>query len=98
METKIRCNLSRSCTEQLGPSQTLHEVTINCVPFTDKRKAWDYKGRLEDMEQSMQMMQKTSENYKSSITDNIDRINYLESINQTLDGKVELKTQQSQKV
>ena len=50
------------------------------------------------MEQTMQMMQKTSENYKSSITDNIDRINYLESINQTLDGKVEQKTQQSQKV
>ena len=69
-------------------ASSLFELTLRTqlieANFPDKRKPWDYKGRMEDMEQY--------------IKTNMSRINNLEMVNQTLEGTVEARTQQGQQV
>lgn len=61
-----------------------------------KRPAWDYKGRLEDMEGLMLKSKSFMENMTKTIGDNQDRIGYLESLNKQLEGTVQVKHQQTE--
>lgn len=63
-----------------------------------KRPAWDYKGRLEDMEGLMLKSKSFMENMTKTIGDNQDRIGYLESLNKQLEGTVQVKHQQTEEV
>ena len=63
-----------------------------------KRPAWDYKGRLEDMEAFLLKSNCCMENMTKTIGDNQDRIGFLESLNKELEGTVQVKNQQTQKV
>lgn len=61
-----------------------------------KRPAWDYKGRLEDMEGLMAKSKSFMENMTKTIGDNQDRIGFLESLNKQLEGTVQVKHQQTE--
>ena len=63
-----------------------------------KRPAWDYKGRLEDMEGLMLKSKSFMENMTKTIGDNQDRIGFLESLNKQLEGTVQVKHQQTEEV
>lgn len=63
-----------------------------------KRPAWDYKGRLEDMEGLMAKSKSFMENMTKTIGDNQDRIGFLESLNKQLEGTVQVKHQQTEEV
>lgn len=63
-----------------------------------KRPAWDYKGRLEDMEAFLLKSNSCMENMTKTIGDNQGRIGYLESLNKQLEGTVQVKNQQSEQV
>lgn len=56
-----------------------------------KRQAWDYKGRLEDMEEYVRSLSQTLE-----ATD--ERLVMLESNNNQLEGTVEMKEKEFEKV
>ncbi|XP_068672147.1 carboxy-terminal kinesin 2-like [Montipora foliosa] len=61
-----------------------------------KRAAWDYKGRLEDMEAFVKKSNSCMEGMTKTIGDNQERICFLESLNRQLEGTVEDKNKQSQ--
>lgn len=61
-----------------------------------KRAAWDYKGRLEDMEAFVKKSNSCMEGMTKTIGDNQDRICFLESLNRQLKGTVEHKDKQTQ--
>lgn len=63
-----------------------------------KRPAWDYKGRLEDMEAFLLKSNSCMEDMTKTIGDNQGRISYLESLNKQLEGTVQVKNQQSEQV
>ena len=63
-----------------------------------KRPAWDYKGRLEDMEAFLLKSNSCMEDMTKTIGDNQGRITYLESLNKQLEGTVQVKNQQSEQV
>ena len=63
-----------------------------------KRPAWDYKGRLEDMEAFLLKSNSCMEDMTKTIGDNQGRIGYLESLNKQLEGTVQVKNQQSEQV
>ena len=63
-----------------------------------KRAAWDYKGRLEDMEAFLLKSNSCMEDMTKTIGNNQDRIGFLESLNKQLEGTVQVKNQQSQEV
>lgn len=63
-----------------------------------KRPAWDYKGRLEDMETFLLKSNSCMEDMTKTIGDNQGRITYLESLNKQLEGTVQVKNQQSEQV
>ena len=63
-----------------------------------KRAAWDYKGRLEDMESFLLKSNSCMEDMTKTIGNNQDRIGFLESLNKQLEGTVQVKNQQSQEV
>ena len=63
-----------------------------------KRPAWDYKGRLEDMETFLLKSNSCMEDMTKTIGDNQGRISYLESLNKQLEGTVQVKNQQSEQV
>lgn len=61
-----------------------------------KRPAWDYKGRLEDMEELMLKSKSYMEDMTKTIGDNQGRIGFLESLNKQLEGTVQVKHQQTE--
>ncbi|XP_078355961.1 carboxy-terminal kinesin 2-like, partial [Oculina patagonica] len=61
-----------------------------------KRPAWDYKGRLEDMEGLMLKSKTFMEDMTKTIGDNQGRIGFLESLNKQLEGTVQVKHQQTE--
>jgi len=63
-----------------------------------KRPAWDYKGRLEDMEELMLKSKSYMEDMTKTIGDNQGRIGFLESLNKQLEGTVQVKHQQTEEV
>lgn len=65
-------------------------------PVGKKRAAWDYKGRLEDMEAFVKKSNSCMEGMTKTIGDNQERICFLESLNRQLEGTVEDKNKQSQ--
>ncbi|XP_041472331.1 carboxy-terminal kinesin 2-like [Lytechinus variegatus] len=56
-----------------------------------KRQPWDLKGRLADMEAAMGSRIAANQDLEGRITENNDRIAYLESLNQQLKGTVQIK-------
>lgn len=69
-----------------------------CYITGKKRPAWDYKGRLEDMEAFLLKSNSCMEDMTKTIGDNQGRIGYLESLNKQLEGTVQVKNQQSEQV
>jgi len=65
-------------------------------PIGKKRPAWDYKGRLEDMEKFLLKSNSCMEGMTKTIGNNQDRITFLESLNKQLEGTVQVKNQQTQ--
>lgn len=63
-----------------------------------KRPAWDYKGRLGDMEELMMKSKSFMDGMTKTIGDNQDRIGFLESLNKQLEGTVQVKHQQTEEV
>ena len=78
----------------------IHANAVNFPLFLSgkKRPAWDYKGRLEDMEGLMLKSKSFMEDMTKTIGDNQGRIGYLESLNKQLEGTVQVKHQQTEEV
>lgn len=78
----------------------IHANVINFPLFVPgkKRPAWDYKGRLEDMEELMLKSKSYMEDMTKTIGDNQGRIGFLESLNKQLEGTVQVKHQQTEEV
>lgn len=56
-----------------------------------KRQPWDLKGRLADMEAAMENRTMSNQNLEGRISENNERIDFLESLNQQLQGTVQIK-------
>ena len=80
-------------------SVLIHANAINFLFLSGKKRpAWDYKGRLEDMEELMLKSKSYMEDMTKTIGDNQGRIGFLESLNKQLEGTVQVKHQQTEEV